>query len=343
MKSKRISSRLAVAWAGAGGCGPWATAPGPSGVRREPSTSPRWTTASRVRPGSETGPLEHSAAHELRNGQHKAAGGVLTAKQAPAGPAPPRRSVCAPAAMSGHCSADQPGKGEPTMSFYSWLQSLRSALAPGWGQRKHGRGGSLRAARYRPYLEVLEDRCVPAFLAPVDYTVGGGSFDVKAGDFNGDGNPDLATANFYDDTVSVLLGNADGTFQPAQTAAVGPYPRSLAVGDFNNDGNLDLVTTIHAGSGGIDISILLGNGDGTFAAEMQKRLGYYPALYVATGDLNADGKLDLVATLENDLSWAEHVSVLLGRGDGTFTHAATYGPYPYTALSLILLRFPVRD
>src|SRR5262245_30687887 len=232
--------------------------------------------------------------------------------------------------MSGHGIADQSEQGELTMSFHSWLQNLRFALVSSRGQRHHQRRGSTRTATHRPKLEVLEDRCLPAFLAPVDYAVGEGPSDVKAGDFNGDGNPDLATANFYDDTVSVLLGNGDGTFQPAQTFAVGPVPRSMAVGDFNNDGNLDLVTTINAGSGGIDISILLGNGDGTFAAEMRQSVGYYPALYVATGDLNADGTLDLVASLENDLSWAEHVSVLLGRGDGTFALAATYGPYPYS-------------
>jgi DNA-binding beta-propeller fold protein YncE len=73
---------------------------------------------------------------------------------------------------------------------------------------------------------------------------------VKAGDFNGDSVLDLATANFGDSTVSVLLGNANGTFQPAQTSAIGPtpsdltigpYPQSVAVGDFNGDGKLDLL------------------------------------------------------------------------------------------------------
>ena len=58
------------------------------------------------------------------------------------------------------------------MSFPSWLQNLRSALAPGRGQRHHRRRGSLRAATHRPNLEVLEDRRLLAFLAPVDYAVG---------------------------------------------------------------------------------------------------------------------------------------------------------------------------
>ena len=55
------------------------------------------------------------------------------------------------------------------MSFHSWLQSLRSALAPGRGQRQHRRRGSQRAATYRPNLEVLEDRCLLSFSAPVGY------------------------------------------------------------------------------------------------------------------------------------------------------------------------------
>src|SRR5262249_26813941 len=88
----------------------------------------------------------------------KAAGGVLTAKQAPAGPAPPRRSVCAPVAMSPHCIADQSGKGERPMLFHSWLRNLRSALAPGRCHRRKPR----RCATHRPRLEVLEDRTVPS-------------------------------------------------------------------------------------------------------------------------------------------------------------------------------------
>src|SRR5205085_11986091 len=110
-----------------------------------------------------------------------AAGGVLTAKQAPAGPAPPRRPVCAPGAMSSHSIADQPGKGERTMSFHSWLQNLRSALAPRRGQRKHGRRGSARAATYRPNLEVLEDRLTPSFAWGGDYTLD--EFYLRAPDF----------------------------------------------------------------------------------------------------------------------------------------------------------------
>ena len=135
----------------------------------------------------------------------------------PTGPAPPRRSVCAPGAMSRHSIADQPRMGERTMSFHSWLQNLRSALAPGRGQRHHRRRGSLRAATHRPNLEVLEDRCVPAFLPPVYYDVAAGPIAVVTADFNGDGHLDLATASLYGyPDVSVLLGNGDGTFQAAQ-------------------------------------------------------------------------------------------------------------------------------
>ena len=81
------------------------------------------------------------------------------------------------------------------MSFHSWLQNLRSALAPGRGQRRPRRRGSLRAATPRLNLEVLEDRSVPAFIAPVVYDVTGGSIGLVTADFNGDGKLDLATAN----------------------------------------------------------------------------------------------------------------------------------------------------
>src|SRR4051812_32043625 len=95
--------------------------------------------------------------------------GSLPPSKPPTGPAPPRRSVCAPGRCRRHSIADQLRKGERTMSFLSWLQNLRSALAPRRGQRPHRRRGSLRAATYRPSLEVLEDRLTPSLTWAGNY------------------------------------------------------------------------------------------------------------------------------------------------------------------------------
>ena len=92
--------------------------------------------------------------------------------------------------------------------------------------------------------------------------------------------------------MSVLLGNADGTFRPALNSATGGAPRSVAVGDFNADGKLDLAT---ADAGYNDVSVLLGNGNGTFRAPASIPIGSNVAS-VAVGDFNADGKLDLGVT-----------------------------------------------
>src|SRR5262245_49825722 len=108
--------------------------------------------------------------------------------------------------MSRHCIADQLRMGERTMPLHSWLRNLRSALAPGRGQRRLGRPGRLRAATRRLNVEALEDRSVPAFIAPVDYTIAGTPCGMQSGDFNGDSILDLATANFGR-SVSVLLSN----------------------------------------------------------------------------------------------------------------------------------------
>ena len=84
---------------------------------------------------------------------------------------------------------------------------------------------------------------------------------MAVGDFNGDGRQDLAVANQGSATVSILLGNGDGTFDAAMNFGAGFAPSSVAVGDFNGDGRQDLAV---ANQGSATVSILLGNGDGTF-------------------------------------------------------------------------------
>ena len=140
---------------------------------------------------------------------------------------------------------------------------------------------------------------------------------VAIGDFNGDGKPDFAVAAL--DTVSVLLGNGDGTFSARTDYVIGPvaFAFCVAVGDLNSDGSADLVT---ANYGANTASVLLGHGDGTFGARSDFEAGTTPAS-VAIGDLNADGHLDIV--FANDVS--NGVSVMLGNGDGTFGTRNAYG------------------
>jgi hypothetical protein len=164
------------------------------------------------------------------------------------------------------------------------------------------------------------------FGAKSDYATGNGPVSVAIGDLNGDGKPDLAVAsagsypNYYG-TVSVLLGNGDGTFGTKTDYATGSNPRSVAIGDFNGDGKPDLVVANQLSS---TVSVLFGNGNGTFGARCDYGTGNAPSS-VAIGDLNGDGKPDLAVTNEGSPTASNTVSVLLGNGDGTFGARIGYG------------------
>ncbi len=214
-----------------------------------------------------------------------------------------------------------------SLSLHSWLQSLHSALVPSRCQHHHGRRGSLRVATLRPSLEVLDDRTLPGFLAPVESASGSSPQAVITADFNGDHVLDVAVANEYGSSVSVLLGKGNGTFRPALNATTGASPLSIAVGDFDADGKLDIAT-----ANLYDLSVLRGNGDGTFQAPASISLGS-GSRSVAVGDFNGDGKLDLGVTSNLFVidgyyygyygkmpyfHYEGQANVLLGNGHGAF-------------------------
>jgi hypothetical protein len=148
----------------------------------------------------------------------------------------------------------------------------------------------------------------------------GGSFGVAVGDFNGDGKLDIAVANGYpDNTVGVLLGNGDGTFQTQQSYQVPRSPNALAVGDFNGDGKLDIVASIDD-STNTQVTVLLGSGDGTFQTPVSSQANP-SARALAVADFNGDGRLDLVVANANN----QEISVLIGNGDGSFQAPVAYG------------------
>jgi glucose/arabinose dehydrogenase/fibronectin type 3 domain-containing protein len=150
------------------------------------------------------------------------------------------------------------------------------------------------------------------------WAVGDEPKSVKIADLNGDGTPDLVTANQGDGSASVLLGTGSGAFSPKvdYPACNNNKAHEVAVADFNRDTRPDLALTCH---GNNFISVLLGNGDGTFGAATNFTVGSAPHSIVAL-DFNGDGNPDVaVANLNSD-----NVSVRLGNGTGGFAAAVNY-------------------
>jgi hypothetical protein len=221
-----------------------------------------------------------------------------------------------------------------------WFQNFFKSLTSNSTRRRPGRS----PASGRRHFERLEDRRLLSFSTPVDYGSDPSAVAMTAGDFNGDGSLDLATAG-NERTVSVILGNGDGTFQAARTSAAAGSLVRLMAADLNGDGQDDLVAT------GAGLSVQLANGDGAFRAARDiqlypqvppvsqlppdyPELGYLSqyATEVGIGDFNGDARIDLVVMGRTEYYYTvpdtlyeiyedNYVNILLGKGDGTFLYA----------------------
>lgn len=152
-----------------------------------------------------------------------------------------------------------------------------------------------------------------------------GNNSVAYGDFNGDGNLDLAYAAIWgphdepQTGMAASMGNGDDTFDPVwrltDTSSV--YVAELAAGDFNRDGKLDL-----AGGNTTNTSVFLGNGDGTF--QLTTTYSGEGGVNLVTGDFNGDGILDLLFYEGETGQGAQApISIAFGNGDGTFRKPVT--------------------
>jgi hypothetical protein len=213
--------------------------------------------------------------------------------------------------------------------------------------RRTPRVAQRRATRRGLRLETLEDRSLLAFNLLAEYSVGSQPNDILVAALNADAHLDVATVN-YSASVSVLAGQGNGAFDAATSSSTGSWSKALATGDVNGDQVADLLTGNNS-----DVSLLIGNGDGSFQPPVSITLpwrtipsfpnaGPQPQYIqsIATGDLNEDGKMDLVATAQTSywycpyycyiFSGDSYVNVLLGNGSGGFDPAVVHplGRFP---------------
>jgi protocatechuate 3,4-dioxygenase beta subunit len=169
------------------------------------------------------------------------------------------------------------------------------------------------------------------FFSGISPTAGSKPYAIAMADFNGDNKADLAVVNNGDNSVSILLGNGDGTFTAATSLKISSAPAAIVAGDFNADGKADLAVANGSGA-----TIFLGAGNGTFGAGTSySSLG--TAVAIATGDFNNDGIVDLLIAGSYSGGYG---ALLIGKGDGTFTVSGSGGIYlPATPTSVAVADF----
>jgi len=149
---------------------------------------------------------------------------------------------------------------------------------------------------------------------------GAGANQSVAGDFDGDGIPDLAVSDFS--FLAILKGDGKGDFSVADQVNLQAFQGSavsIAVADFNRDGKLDLAALMDIAEGtGSEVAVFYGNGDGTLSAPLILQVGATFPSFLGASDLNGDGLSDLVASVKNT------VFIWLGKPGGTFAPPVTY-------------------
>src|SRR6266542_2662178 len=194
----------------------------------------------------------------------------------------------------------------------TWWKSLRRRLGHPYND---GPATDSRRERFRPGLEELEARQVPAFVPGATLLTELQPVGVAAADFNGDGKRDFVVTCLGQGTVNVFLGNGDGSFQVPKTLRVGLPCGAVAVGVSDGDGNRDLVVA----NPFFGVSVLFGHGDGTFDAPLAFPTGLN-VISVVVADFNGDHQDDFAVAI----TAAQGVKVFLNTGGHTFS-AASYG------------------